>query len=108
MIRERVRDMNDYDPERYLANASSSTGMSPFLMGAITGAAVALLFAPRPGRDTRHWLKEKADHLRHRGEQELDKLEREDRESTGSYTSPSTSRSTTSPTSTSPTGTARL
>jgi gas vesicle protein len=88
MIRERVRDMNEYDPERYLANASSSTGMSPFLMGAITGAAVALLFAPRPGRDTRHWLKEKADHLRRRGEDEMDRLERDDRESTLRSTSP--------------------
>jgi gas vesicle protein len=31
-----------------------------FILGAISGAAVALLYAPGPGRDTREFLGEKA------------------------------------------------
>jgi gas vesicle protein len=40
---------------------SGATGMFvAFLLGAVTGAAVALLFAPAAGRETREYLTEKA------------------------------------------------
>ena len=129
MIRERMQDMNDYvDTARY---ASQQAGrMSPFLMGAIAGAAVALLFAPQPGRDSRHWLKEKADKLRHRNEGDDDDREfggtgyetRSSGASTGEYGSTSSkgtssmgtgttapkSPTSTNPIPTSPTGSARV
>lgn len=69
MIRERMQDMNDYESGRY---GSHGGGMSPFLMGAITGAAVALLFAPKPGNESRQWLADKARQLRHKAEDEME------------------------------------
>ena len=72
MMRERMQDLNEYDPTRYLTGGGTSGGMSPFLMGALAGAAVALLFAPQPGRDSRHWIADKARSLRKHGEDALD------------------------------------
>jgi len=37
-----------------------------FILGAVSGAAVALLYAPATGRDTRDYLNEKADEARQR------------------------------------------
>jgi len=37
-----------------------------FLLGAVSGAAVALLYAPAPGRDTREFLGDKARESRDR------------------------------------------
>jgi gas vesicle protein len=48
-----------------------------FLLGALSGAALAILFAPRSGRETREMLGEKlretADRSRHLGEQALER-----------------------------------
>lgn len=55
------------------------SGVTGFLLGAIVGASVALLFAPAPGVDTRRRVgetasrlgnkaREKFDEIRHRGE----------------------------------------
>ena len=42
-------------------NAQAGTGFFLGLMlGAVVGAAVALLYAPQPGTETRHMVKEKA------------------------------------------------
>jgi gas vesicle protein len=38
--------------------------MNRFLMGAVAGAAVALLFAPQAGRDSRAWIKDNSRRLR--------------------------------------------
>lgn len=49
-----------------------------FLLGALAGAAAALLLAPAPGRETREQLKEKAIELRERAknlELEAERLE---------------------------------
>ena len=40
--------------------AGAGTVLLAFLVGAAAGAAVALLYAPAPGRDTRDYLGEKA------------------------------------------------
>jgi gas vesicle protein len=39
-----------------------------FVVGAIVGAAVALLYAPASGRETRRYLREKAESLRDKAE----------------------------------------
>jgi gas vesicle protein len=60
MIRERIQDLNEYDQQASQTGAALST----FLLGAVAGAAVALLLAPQPGRESRTWLKNNARRLR--------------------------------------------
>ena len=43
-----------------MAKDNSGTFMVAFVMGALTGAAVALLFAPASGEETREFLGQKA------------------------------------------------
>jgi gas vesicle protein len=58
-------------------NAGTSGVVVSFLLGALSGAALAILFAPRSGRETREMLGEKlretADRGRRLGEQALEK-----------------------------------
>jgi gas vesicle protein len=58
-------------------NAGTSGVVLSFLLGALSGAALAILFAPRSGRETRDLLSEKmretADRSRRLGEQALEK-----------------------------------
>lgn len=51
---------------------SPGTVMVAFVMGALTGAAVALLFAPASGEETREYLGEKARESKARARQALD------------------------------------
>jgi gas vesicle protein len=46
--------------------AGAASVMLAFLLGAVTGAAVALLYAPVTGRETREYLGEKAREGRER------------------------------------------
>jgi len=43
-----------------MANDNSGSVMVAFVIGALTGAVVALLFAPASGEETREYLGEKA------------------------------------------------
>jgi gas vesicle protein len=58
-------------------SAGTSGVLLSFLLGALSGAALAVLFAPRSGRETREMLgerlRETADRGRRLGEQALDK-----------------------------------
>jgi len=58
-------------------NAGTSGVVLSFLLGALSGAALAVLFAPRSGRETRELLSDKmreaADRSRKLGEQALEK-----------------------------------
>ena len=57
--------------------AGTSGVILSFLLGALSGAALAILFAPRSGRETREMLGEKlretADRSRRLGEQALER-----------------------------------
>lgn len=59
----------DHDHERQVTNF-----ISGLLLGAIIGAGVALLTAPRPGRKTRKRLKRAASNARHTVTDRLDQL----------------------------------
>ena len=64
-------------------NAGTSGVVLSFLLGALSGAALAILFAPRSGRETREMLSDKmreaADRSRRLGEQALAEGARGDR-----------------------------
>jgi len=51
---------------------SGGTTMLAFLVGALTGAAVALLFAPAPGEDTRDYIGRRARDSREKAKDALD------------------------------------
>ena len=59
----------DQDHERQVANF-----ISGLLLGAVIGASVALLTAPRPGRRTRKRLKRAASGMRETAAESLDRL----------------------------------
>lgn len=42
------------------SSRSAGTVLLAFMLGAVAGAAVALLYAPAPGRETREFIGEKA------------------------------------------------
>jgi gas vesicle protein len=46
--------------------AGAGSVLLAFILGAVSGAAVALLYAPAPGRDTREYLGERAREGRQR------------------------------------------
>jgi gas vesicle protein len=58
-------------------NAGTSGVVLSFMLGALSGAALAILFAPRSGRETREMLgdrlRETADRSRRLGEQALER-----------------------------------
>ena len=55
-----------------MANDNSGSVMIAFLVGAVTGAAVALLYAPASGEETREYLGERAREGREKARQAVD------------------------------------
>ncbi|MEO6528901.1 MAG: YtxH domain-containing protein [Gemmatimonadaceae bacterium] len=51
---------HDYDEEPYIVIEKHSGGVEQFILGALIGAGVALLFAPRSGKQTRADIKRQA------------------------------------------------
>ncbi len=47
-------------------SGGSGSILLAFILGAVSGAAVALLYAPATGRETREYLNDKADEARQR------------------------------------------
>ncbi len=62
-------------------NKETSTGFfSGLLVGAVVGAAIALLYAPQPGTETRRMVKEKALEVKEKAAKAASKI----KESVGS------------------------
>lgn len=55
----------------YVIERDKGSGVGSFLMGALLGAGVALLFAPRSGEETQRDLKERAARLRDAAEERM-------------------------------------
>jgi len=56
--------------------AGAGSVLLAFLLGAVSGAAVALLYAPGPGRETREFIGEKAREGRQRANEAAEKGKR--------------------------------
>lgn len=56
--------MADYDDLPYIVIERRSGAVAPFLWGALVGAGIALLMAPRSGEETQRELRESARRLR--------------------------------------------
>jgi gas vesicle protein len=54
-------------------NSNGGTVVLAFLVGAVTGAAIALLFAPASGEETREYLGQKAREGRARAREALER-----------------------------------
>jgi gas vesicle protein len=68
MIRDRSMDSMEHS-----SATCNSSRLLTFLIGAAAGAAVALLFAPAPGRKSRAWLKDGARRVREGAEDRYDR-----------------------------------
>ncbi len=61
--------MADFDDLPYVVIERKEGGFGAFLLGALVGAGVALLFAPRTGEETREELRAGVNRLRERAEE---------------------------------------
>ena len=60
--------MADHDDQPYIVIERRSGGAGAFIWGALIGAGIAMLFAPRSGRETRNEIRAGAMRLRDRAE----------------------------------------
>ncbi len=69
--------MRNYEDEGvpYVVIERSGSSVAPFIWGALLGAAVALLLAPKSGAETQEELKERARRLRERAEEKAGGLQ---------------------------------
>lgn len=67
--------MADYDDAPYIVLERREGGVGGFLLGALIGAGVALLFAPRAGTETREELRAGVTRLRERAEDTVRNLQ---------------------------------
>lgn len=64
-----MRNNNDDVP--YIVIDRDSSGMGSFLVGALVGAGLALLFAPQTGEETQQEIRERAKKLRSAAEERI-------------------------------------
>jgi len=62
--REATMRHDQFDPLNFNNQNASGSTLNRFLAGAVAGAAVALLFAPRNGQEARTWLKDGSRRLK--------------------------------------------
>lgn len=61
--------MRDHEEVPYIViERGGGGGLGPFVLGALLGAGIALLFAPKTGEETQEELKERARELKSRAE----------------------------------------
>ena len=63
--------MRDYDEQPTVIIERGGSGIGPFLLGALVGAGLALLFAPKSGAETQADLKDKARKLKASAEERV-------------------------------------
>jgi len=63
--------MRDYDEQPTVIIERGGSGIGPFLLGALVGAGLALLFAPKSGAETQAELKDKARRLKASAEERV-------------------------------------
>lgn len=70
--------MRDHDDVPYIViERESGGGVGSFLLGAMVGAGLALLFAPKTGEETQEELKEQARRLRGAAEERVREAQRQ-------------------------------
>lgn len=68
--------MRDREDVPYIVIERERAGILPFLFGALLGAGIALLFAPRSGAETQAQLKQQARRLRDAAEHRVRDVQR--------------------------------
>lgn len=64
--------MRDRDDVPYIViERESTTGMGSFVVGALVGAGLALLFAPQSGKETQEEIRVRANKLRGAAEERM-------------------------------------
>jgi gas vesicle protein len=69
--------MPDRDDVPYIVIERGGSGVGPFLIGALLGAGVALLLAPRSGEETQQEIRRKAAQLRDVAEDKVRSVQRQ-------------------------------
>ena len=70
--------MRDHDDVPYIViERDSGSGLGGFLLGAVVGAGLALLFAPKSGEETQEELRERARRLRVVAEERVREAQRQ-------------------------------
>jgi gas vesicle protein len=74
-VDNKENQMADHDDMPYIVIERSNGGVGAFLIGALVGAGVALLFAPRPGDEVRGELRSGVRRMRDRAGQTVRELQ---------------------------------
>lgn len=69
--------MRDQDDGPYIVIEREGSGIGTFILGALVGAGVALLFAPRTGEETQKDIRERALRLKSAAEERMRQAQRQ-------------------------------
>lgn len=69
--------MREHDDVPYIVIEKESGGLGAFLLGALVGAGVALLFAPQSGEQTQQEIRDRARRLRDAAEERVRDAQRQ-------------------------------